>query len=429
MKIAATGVWCIRASPGASQSRPTPDAVHSIASMNPETEPGARENPRPDDDRQVRDQLDATARTLERIEGALRDSENRAATLLEVFSEGIVIIDATGRIVMVNAKTEEMFGYSRDDLLGQPLEVLVPSRHREAHARHRSGFVAEPRKRPMGRGLDLAGRRKDGTEFPVEISLSYIETETGVQALGLITDITERLGAERAARQAERLAAVGRLAAGVAHEVNNPIGIIASRIELMVLEAHEHQLPAAVVADLEVLQRHATRVAAIAQKLLSFARESPRTRNPVDLNHVVREALLLVERQLGTGGVSVLVSLAEPLPNILGDVDALEQVVLNVVANAGQAVGARGQVIVKTISDGAWVRLVVTDDGPGIPPEVLAKIFDPFFTTKPHGTGLGLSITYGIVRDHHGTVDVESKPGAGTTFTLTFPVLTTEAGA
>jgi signal transduction histidine kinase len=176
-----------------------------------------------------------------------------------------------------------------------------------------------------------------------------------------------------------------------------------------------------------VLHRHATRVASIAQKLLSFARESPRTRTPVDLNHVVREALLLVERQFGTDGVSLRVFLAEPLPKVLGDADALEQVVLNVVANAGQAVGEGGEIVVKTIRDGARVRLVVSDDGPGIPPDVLPKIFDPFFTTKPQGTGLGLSITYGIVRDHHGTVDVESAPGAGTTFTLTFPIMTTES--
>ncbi len=397
--------------------------------MDPEREPHTSDSPRPDDRRRLRDELDAAARTLQRTEEALRDSEKRAHALLEAASEGVIIIDAAGRIVMVNAKTEEMFAYGRGELLGQPLEVLVPSRHRESHVHHRRTFVAEPRKRPMGRGFDLAGCRKNGTEFPVEISLSYIETEKGVQALGLITDITERLAAERAARQAERLAAVGRLAAGVAHEVNNPIGIIASRIELMLLEAQEHRLPDAVVADLGVLHRHATRVAGIAQKLLSFARESPSARIPVDLNHVVREALLLVERQLGTDGVSLRVSLAEPLPKVLGDASALEQVVLNVVANAGQAIGERGEIVVRTISEGAWVRLAVTDDGPGIPPDVLPKIFDPFFTTKAQGTGLGLSITYGIVRDHRGTVDVESAPGAGTTFTLTFPSMTMESDA
>jgi len=390
--------------------------------MSPEPEPDASESPRPDDRRRLGDESDVAALTLQRTKEALRDSEKRAHALLEAASEGVIIADATGRIMMVNAKTEEMFGYGRGELIGQPLEVLVPSRHRESHVQHRRGFVVEPRTRPMGRGLDLAGRRKDGTEFPVEISLSYIETENGVQALGLITDITERLAAERAARQAERLAAVGRLAAGVAHEVNNPIGIIASRIELMLLEADEHRLPAAVVADLGVLHRHATRVAAIAQKLLSFARESPpRARTPVDLNPVVREALTLLDKQPGKDAVAIRTVLADPLPRLLGDAAALGQVVFNIVTNAMQAIGERGEIVVTTTGDTERIRLVISDTGPGIPSEILSRIFDPFFTTKPQGTGLGLSITYGIVRDHHGTIDVDSAPDRGTSFTLTFP--------
>jgi hypothetical protein len=313
-----------------------------------------------------------------------------------------------------------MFGYAREELVGATLEILIPARLRELHAQHRREFFDEPRTRPMGRGLDLTGRRKDGGEFPVEISLSYVQTADGVQALGFISDITERLAAERAARQADRLAAVGRLAAGVAHEVNNPIGIIASRIELMLLEAQEHRLPPAVVADLEVLHRHAIRVAGITQKLLSFARDVPREHTTVDLNAVVREALLLLERD-GHDGVRIRTALAEPPPMVSGDGGALQQVVLNIVTNSRQAVGERGEITVTTRRDDGHVRVVVHDTGPGIPSDVLPKIFDPFFTTKSDGTGLGLSITYGIIRDHHGNVDVQSRPGEGTTFTLVFP--------
>jgi PAS domain S-box-containing protein len=361
------------------------------------------------------------------MEGALRDSENRARVLLEAASEGVVVVDADGRIVMVNGRTAQMFGYEREELIGSPLERLIPPRLREPHAHHRRAFFAEPRTRPMGRGLDLAGCRKDGTEFPVEISLSYVQTEEGVQALGFISDISERLATERAARQADRLAAIGRLAAGVAHEVNNPIGIIASRIELMLLEAPDHGLPSAVVSDLEVLHRHATRIAAITQKLLSFARQSPSEHTTVDLNAVVREALLFVERDLGHDGVRIHTALAEPLPPVRGDSSALQQVILNIVTNSRQAIGERGEIAVTTLHDKDEVRIIVRDSGPGIAPDILPKIFDPFFTTKSDGTGLGLSITYGIVREHHGTVDVESRPGAGTTFTLTFPAAPTSA--
>ncbi|TMQ27235.1 MAG: PAS domain S-box protein [Candidatus Rokuibacteriota bacterium] len=377
----------------------------------------------------LQEELAAATKARQRVEGALRDSENRARVLLEAASEGVIVVDAAGRIVSVNGRTAQMFGYGREELIGAPLEILVPARLRERHVHHRHAFFAEPRVRPMGRGLDLAGCRKDGSEFPVEISLSYVQTEDGVQALGFVSDITERLAAERAARQADRLAAIGRLAAGVAHEVNNPIGIIASRIELMLLEAQDNGLPPAVVADLEVLHRHATRIAAIAQKLLSFARESPREHTRIDLNAIVREALLLFQRDPGHEAVQIHTALAEPLPAVVGDSGALQQVVLNIVQNSRQAIGERGEIAVTTLHEAGQVRVVVRDTGPGIAPDVLPKIFDPFFTTKADGTGLGLSITYGIVRDHHGTVDVESRPGAGTTFTLSFPVAVEPARA
>jgi len=377
----------------------------------------------------LQEELAAATKARQRVEGALRDSENRARVLLEAASEGVIVVDAAGRIVSVNGRTAQMFGYGREELIGAPLEILVPARLRERHVHHRHAFFAEPRVRPMGRGLDLAGCRKDGSEFPVEISLSYVQTEDGVQALGFVSDITERLAAERAARQADRLAAIGRLAAGVAHEVNNPIGIIASRIELMLLEAQDNGLPPAVVADLEVLHRHATRIAAIAQKLLSFARESPREHTRIDLNAIVREALLLFQRDPDHEAVQIHTALAEPLPAVVGDSGALQQVVLNIVQNSRQAIGERGEIAVTTLHEAGQVRVVVRDTGPGIAPDVLPKIFDPFFTTKADGTGLGLSITYGIVRDHHGTVDVESRPGAGTTFTLSFPVAVEPARA
>src|SRR5262249_33906710 len=136
-------------------------------------------------------------------EDAIRRSEARARALFEAASEGVVVVDARGQIVSANGKAEELFGYSRAELGGQPVEILMPARYRDAHPRYRSEYVASPRPRPMGRGLDLAGRRKDGSEFPIEISLSPIETEEGPQSVALVTDITQRLAVERATRQAE----------------------------------------------------------------------------------------------------------------------------------------------------------------------------------------------------------------------------------
>jgi PAS domain S-box-containing protein len=355
---------------------------------------------------------------------ALRRSEGKARAILENASEGIVVVDAAGRIVSVNAKTEQMFRYDRAALLGQPLEILLPERLRQRHIGHRANFMENPHTRPMGRGLDLSGLRADGVEFPIEISLSYIETEDGLHALAFVSDITQRLAVERATRQAERLAAVGQLAAGIAHEINNPVGIMSSRIELMLIEAKEHGLPDSVLDDLRVLHRHAMRVTDIAAKLLTFARETPADRQPVDVNSVVTDALALVEKQLGRSGVHVECRLGSGLSPVLGHANALQQVVLNLVTNAGQALVDHGTIRVTTAADAAGrLTIEVADDGPGIPPEALTHVFDPFFTTKPTGTGLGLSVSYGIVRDHGGTIDVRSDVGRGSTFTVALPAL------
>jgi PAS domain S-box-containing protein len=355
---------------------------------------------------------------------ALRHSEATSRAFLESASESIVATDAAGRIVLVNARTETMFGYTRAELVGQAVELLIPTRAREAHVRHRAAYMAAPRVRSMGKGLDLAGRKKDGTEFPVEVSLSYVQSDEGIRAIAFIIDISERLAFQRAARQADKLAALGTLSAGIAHEINNPIGIISSRVEVMLLEGEGGGLPAELRKDLDVILRHARRVATITQGLLSFARRSSGTREPVNLNRIAEEILQLAQKDMSRAKVRVNLKLDEGLPDIVADANAVGQVILNLLTNARRAIAQEGEITIETgyIPTTRSVRLVVRDTGSGIPPEILPKIFDPFFTTKPEGTGLGLSISHGIVQDHHGTLDVQSQVGEGTTFTLTFPV-------
>jgi PAS domain S-box-containing protein len=374
--------------------------------------------------------VDDGAKTRDQLEAALSRSEALAKAVLDSATEGIILIDAAGHILLVNPSASRMFGYAADALLGQSLEILLPERLRPTHIGHRRGYFAEPRARPMGIGLDLHGRRRDGTEFPVEISLSHVETSAGVVAMAFVTDISERKRVEAQLQrqrevlyQNEKLAALGTLSAGIAHEMNNPLGIMTTRIEVMLLDAEGQGLPAQVLEDLQVLHRASQRVARIAASLRSFARQSAGEPMPLDLNAIVDEALLLMQKPLAADNVRVHVSLDRTLPSLFGEANALHQVLMNLLTNAREAMATGGEIRIESgpAERPGWIRLRVSDTGPGIPPDEISKIFDPFYTTKRTGTGLGLSVTYGIIQEHGGTVDVRSQVGVGTTFTLEFP--------
>ena len=359
------------------------------------------------------------------LTGEARDRERYIRGVVESLREGVVAIDTEGRVTAWNDAMQERHGLSISAIIGRRLGECVP-----AFAR---AEVAEPLRRVL-RGetatftLEAIEHETVGGSRVVENLKCSVLREAGrvTGAVLLVEDITGRVALERSARQAEKLAALGTLAAGLAHELNNPIGIISSRIEIMLLEAEAHGLPPGVADDLRVLHRHAQRVGKIAQGLLSFSRQSSGQRGAVDLNHLVAETVLLVEKQLARDGIVLKTTLAPWLPAVGGDANALQQVVLNLVTNARDALEAAGEITIETspVLDGSGAaRLTVRDTGPGIAPETLPRIFDPFFTTKSEGTGLGLSISYGIVREHQGTIDVQSRSGEGTTFILTFPPL------
>ncbi|HEY7540814.1 MAG TPA: ATP-binding protein [Methylomirabilota bacterium] len=342
--------------------------------------------------------------------------------VMESLREGLIGLDHEGRITAWNPTMERWCGVAERDLKGRTLFDVNPNLKRE--------ILAEPLQRLLRGEID--GFKLDAVEHETlrgehvawNVSASLLR-QGGLPAgaVLLIEDITERRGLERAAKQSEKLAALGTLAAGLAHELNNPIGIISTRAELMLLDAESKSLPDDLAEDLRVIHWHSQRVARITQGLLSFARSPAGQAGRVDLNRVVDETLLLVEKTIVKDGVRIQRALTPDLPMIWGDANALQQVVVNLLTNAHDAVRTGGDIFIETRAAAGppgSVQLVVRDTGAGIPPEVLGKIFDPFFTTKAEGTGLGLSITYGIVRDHRGTVDVRSAPGEGTTFVLTF---------
>jgi signal transduction histidine kinase len=287
--------------------------------------------------------------------------------------------------------------------------------------------------------------RGEDTMIGAMVMLNQAAREPDDTLLAMFTDIGSRIGQHLDHRrvqmefrhqrevlfQSEKLSALGRLVAGVAHEMNNPLGIISSRIELMLGEAEGQAIPAQLLDDLRVVHRNVMRVAGVAQALRSFARQSTGERRPIDLNTVVAETLLLVGKSMSTNDVRVTTALDPALPLIRGDANALQQVLLNLLTNAQEALTAGGDISIRTGGDSehpGHVHLIVKDTGPGIPQTYFPHLFEPFYTTKPSGTGLGLAVSYGIVQSHLGTIDVHSIPGQGATFTLRFPVLENLSG-
>lgn len=230
---------------------------------------------------------------------------------------------------------------------------------------------------------------------------------------------------------AERLATLGKVASGIAHEINNPLGIILNRIECMEADAARSPIPAEVRGDLLAVRAQAERISRVTKSILTFSRGTVSTLKPVDVNCVVRSCIAIAGERVSALSVRLECVLAPSLPPIMGDRDRLETVILNLINNAIDAVnplGAKGVVTIQTTSaqmDGrSWVEVNVSDNGPGIPSEIISRVFDPFFSTKPagQGTGLGLFLTYGIVSDHRGRVDVKNG-GPGAVFSVTLPAV------
>jgi PAS domain S-box-containing protein len=381
---------------------------------------------------------------------ARQQVEQQFRTVVESAPDALVLVNAQGVIELVNAQTEALFGYTRQELLGQPVEVLVPERFRRQHSSHRRDYAMDPMARPMGRGRDLYGLRKDGSEFPVEISLSPLVTAGETLILSTIRDITERVQAEIERQrleeqllQAQKLEALGTLAGGIAHDFNNLLAVIVGYTELALFDVPPEN-PAG--EHLREVRAAGLRAKDLVQQILTFSRQHARELQPLDLRLVVTEALRLLRASL-PATVEIQQHLATDTGAVMADVTQMHQVLMNLGANAEQVMRETGGVLevrlepvevdaamavtYPDLRPGSYVRLTVRDTGPGIAPEIKARIFDPFFTTKApgEGTGLGLAVVHGIIAAHGGVITVESTPGQGAAFIIHLPRLKVAAVA
>lgn len=364
-------------------------------------------------------QLQVKATELDRLSAF---NEN----ILESLDDGLVVLGLDERVVRWNQALARLHGISSEAALGQPLEQLFEPRFVEA-------LRAARRERPQGAALfrmPLTGRdARDGQHMLVNVTMAPLLASSGLSVesgtIVIIEDITERTQMEEQLRISEKMASLGLLAAGVAHEVNTPLTGISSYTQ-MLLEGADPENPQTQL--LEKIEKQTFRAARIVNGLLNLSRPTASDaleRQPVDVNVVVGDVLSLLEHQFEKGSIKVRRELCETPVQVLGFEFKLQQVFLNLFLNARDAMPSGGWLTIATRREGGEVLADVSDTGTGIPPELLARIYDPFFTTKAigQGTGLGLSITYGIVREHEATIHCESAAGKGTRFTLRFPVV------
>ncbi len=375
-------------------------------------------------------EVESKTRDIQRYATELERSELQYRSLVESAEDLIFTVDAHGMIQTANRHMARFFGVRAADLAGRSLLDLLPG----DQAEEQMALVRKTLEERKGLRIESSLHVRDQD---VWLNIHYMpvqgESGGGDLALGIARDITDRKSLERQLISTEKLASLGTLAAGVAHEINNPLGIMLGFCELLLEKSEpgtmEHN-------DLKIIERHGLHCKSIVERLLSFARISEEAEEHCDLNTNVESILSVVKHTLEMNNIQLATSLTQGLPMVRGDSRGIQQVLLNLISNAIHAMDGQGSLTVVTRQGKkpGWVEVVVSDTGCGIRKDVMQKIFDPFFTTKKvgDGTGLGLSVSYGIISNYGGSIECESHteedaPGqSGTAFTITLPARTDE---
>jgi PAS domain S-box-containing protein len=371
---------------------------------------------------------------------ARKRAEQRFQAAFESCPSGMIMTDDSGRILLVNRETERLFGYRRDELIGQLVDVLVPERYRGHHPEHRTRYLEHPDARPMGAGRELYGSRKDGSEVAIEIGLNPVRTDEGMFVLSSIVDVTARRRIEAHLGQSQKLEAIGTLASGIAHDFNN---LLLGIVGYTDLAARAQEATAQQRDDLEQVLKAAERGRQLVQRILSFSHQRGVEAAAVDLIAMTSETLGFLRASLPTT-IEMREIIDPETPRVLADETQVQQVLMNLATNAAHAMPTGGVLEVRVaqcvvdangaaqrpgLKEGRYAHLSVQDSGTGMTEDVKKRVFEPFFTTKPvgRGTGLGLSVVHGIVRAHGGFIELTSVLGIGTRFDVYLPAVSSSS--
>lgn len=355
----------------------------------------------------------------------LEEAQAHLASIVASSEDAIIGESLDGVVLSWNRAAEEMSGFSAQEVIGRPLGDFLPKEDAEKER----NFLAIVARGDSIQQYETVRVRKDGQPLYVSLTISPIRNEQGgvIGASRIVRDITEKKQLQEQLRRTERIAELGTLASGMAHEIGTPMNVILGRAEYLMERVRE----APIRKGLQVIVSQVERITRVMNQLLAFARRRPVERRRLDLQQTIKDNLDIFQERLAGNRIKVETAFANSCPPVYADADQMSQVIINLVMNAIHAMPDGGCLqITLTPADGV-VKLIVADSGHGIPPDVKAKIFDPFFTTKEFGkgTGLGLTVVKGIIEEHGGSIAVESEPGKGTVFTLSLPAFAASGDA
>ena len=350
------------------------------------------------------------------IEEALRKSEERLRSIVESAVDAIIVIDDRGLVQAFNPSAERLFGYTVSEVMGRNVSMLMPSPDREQHDSYLHHYLTTGEQKIIGIGREVTALKKDGTRFPVHLSVGEMMSEGRRSFTGILHDLSDRVALEQRLAEQKSLAKLGEMAAVVAHEVKNPIAGIRGALQVitsrMPAEQRDRTILLDIITRLDALNR-------IVQDMLMFARPRALRQEPIVLGSILAETASLIERDPGMLDLEIGVSGSA---DIIGDREMLQVVFQNVLMNAAQAMEGKGRIEVAVSTTDARCRVVIADRGPGMPDEVREKAFDAFFTTKHRGTGLGLPIAKRVIDAHGGAIHIDVPPGGGTTISVDLPL-------